>query len=363
MKDIHIYAIDPYIKNVDDLKDIMMYDLFPEHKFNFIWDKNNPDYLILRPFLFGSPKLLREFYKLFSYDRINIMLGTEMHYPDLNIYDYAIVYDEFNDTSNRTCRIPYISLFFRDNNKLLNEIITAEEAKKILSEKEEFCNFIYSNANAHPFRDKLFYALSEYKPIDSLGKHLQNKKVDNGGCCTENTNWLEESINMKQKYKFTIAAENAMAVGYTTEKIMSSFAANTIPIYFGNPRISDDFNPGAFINCNDYDTLDDIVRYVKYVDETDEEYIRILTTPRQTDIQKEKYDCLLQKYQEFINSIFDSEITDAKRKPEGTWMNHYLNFYFRQIKMEEMIKHPIHTIKEKNIMNTIKFMIKEYIRK
>lgn len=39
--------------------------------------------------------------------------------------------------------------------------------------------------------------------------------------------------------------------------------AGTIPIYWGNPDISREFNSASFINCHDFPTLDDAAAYVK----------------------------------------------------------------------------------------------------
>ena len=45
-------------------------------------------------------------------------------------------------------------------------------------------------------------------------------------------------LRMKKPYKFSIAFENAWYPGYTSEKIVTSMLAGTIPIYWGNPDIS-----------------------------------------------------------------------------------------------------------------------------
>ena len=52
-------------------------------------------------------------------------------------------------------------------------------------------------------------------------------------------------------------------------EIVEAFAAGTIPIYWGDPRAAEDFNENAFVNCHNYETLDDIVARVKEIDEND----------------------------------------------------------------------------------------------
>ena len=45
--------------------------------------------------------------------------------------------------------------------------------EKIRREKTEFCNFVFSNPNAH-LRNNLFSKLSQYKRVDSGGKAYNN---------------------------------------------------------------------------------------------------------------------------------------------------------------------------------------------
>lgn len=80
---------------------------------------------------------------------------------------------------------------------------------------------------------------------------------------------VSDKFAFQQKHKFSIAFENTSYCGYCTEKIVEAFAAGTIPIYWGDPRVAEDFNENAFVNCHNYETLDDIVARVKEIDEND----------------------------------------------------------------------------------------------
>lgn len=329
MKDIRIYAIDSSITNIDALLEKILYRYFPDsRKFNFIWDEENPDYVFVRPFIFGNSRLFKKFKRYYSSNRLMVMFGTEMYLPDLNLFDYAIVYDNQSKSGDRICQFPYITYYFGDNPAFLTTSPSVESATDLLRNKSDFCNFIYSNPCAHPFRDEFFYALSEYKTVESLGVHLHNKDIPKG-MDREVENWLEESIKLKQKYKFSIAVENAVCPGYVTEKIMSSFAANTIPIYFGDPDIANEFNPESFINCNEYKSIHEIIDRVREIDNSDEEYLKILTKPRQTPKQAEDYKKLWNTYVSFIDNIFEQDISKAKRRPVGTRENIYCQMYFR----------------------------------
>ena len=64
--------------------------------------------------------------------------------------------------------------------------------------------------------------------------------------------FTQNKIGFQSRYKFSIAFKNFECPGYSTEKILDAFAARTIPIYWGNKRIVEDFNSEAFINAYDF---------------------------------------------------------------------------------------------------------------
>ncbi|MBR0150930.1 MAG: hypothetical protein IJP89_06180 [Synergistaceae bacterium] len=147
-------------------------------------------------------------------------------------------------------------------------------ARKILESCAGFCNFIYS----HPsdYRDKFFHLLTQYKHVDSLGSHLPNTDAKPS---RDSEDWYGLSIKMKEGYKFSIAMENASCPGYTTEKIISSLQAHTVPIYWGTPRVSDYINPAAFINCNDFGTMEEVAERVREIDSDNDKWIDMVTQP------------------------------------------------------------------------------------
>jgi hypothetical protein len=135
--------------------------------------------------------------------------------------------------------------------------------------KTKFCNFLYSNARkASPLREQFFDRLSAYKTVDS------------GGRLRNNTGFtVDDKRTWQRRYKFTIAFENSCKNGYTTEKIYDALCAHTIPIYWGNPRIAEDFNPGRFISCHDYASFDAVIERVKELDSDPVRYAEMLSRP------------------------------------------------------------------------------------
>jgi hypothetical protein len=56
-----------------------------------------------------------------------------------------------------------------------------------------------------------------------------------------------KNLAIFEKYKYSLTAENSPNVpGYMTEKILSPFVANSVPIYFGSDHILKLFNAKSF---------------------------------------------------------------------------------------------------------------------
>lgn len=111
-----------------------------------------------------------------------------------------------------------------------------------LRSKSEFCNFIYSSADAH--RERFFRALSRYRPIKAPGAAMNNcadlaPRADN--------DWHAAKQAYLRKFKFTIAFENSRRAGYVTEKLYDAFAADTVPIYWGDPALDTIVDKNAVI--------------------------------------------------------------------------------------------------------------------
>ena len=206
-----------------------------------------------------------------------------------------------------------------------NSIRTVEEAREELKSKKEFCNFLYSNGRAHPIRDQLFYAISEYKHVDSLGGHLRN--VDDIAGKLGGYDWMAGGINIKKHYRFSIASENATYEGYVTEKLLTSLQAHTIPIYWGDPGVKQEFNEKAFIYVNECASLTEVVEKVKQVEENEELWCRMIAEPWQTEEQIERQEKEMEEYRSFISNIFDQDIKKAVRRAQGTYPEEYRKWY------------------------------------
>ena len=201
--------------------------------------------------------------KYLKYDCARIYYTGENIAPDFNLVDYAMGFPDI-DFYDRYLRLPHYVLYPR--------ACELAQKKPSLPDREltdrKFCSYVISNSICAPERTALLEKLSQYKELASGGRYRNNV----GGP-------VADKIEFSKGYKFSIAFENSGSRGYTTEKIMESFAADTVPIYWGNPDIAKEFDPQSFINCHDFDSFDNVVEYVKKVDNDDELYLKMVKTP------------------------------------------------------------------------------------
>lgn len=285
---------------------------------------DEPDYVFCS--MFGNP------YEYCKYGCIRIFFSSENYSPDFNLFDYCIGFDNIS-YNDRYIRFPsgYMRLLQRDFIKRASEK-HLDVSKDILLNKTNFCSFVYGHS-ANP-RDYIFECISSYKKISSAGKHLNNMK---DGFVADT---YEKKIAFQESTKFSIAIESCSLNGFSTEKIIHSFAAKTVPIYFGDPDIAKDYNSQAFININSFETVEQAISKIIEIDNDDNLYLSMLKEPAYL------YDDILTKIdtdlQNFLTNIFDQELSKAYRRPReyrAFWHNNRLRdarFYFDYYQKHEL---------------------------
>jgi hypothetical protein len=213
----------------------------------------NPDFLFFS--VFGNKHLGYKCKKIF-YTGENVA-------PNLNYCDYSFSFDYLED--DRNYRLPNYLLYSGYYELQKPKIIDYNLANR------KFCNFIVSNGSCQE-RNNFYNELSKYKKVDSGGRFANNIGY-----------FVDNKIDFQSEYKFSISFENnayrPQHPGYTTEKIMEPMTVNSIPVYWGNPEISKEFNTESFINIYDYDSIDNAIKYIKYLDNNDNSYIEMLNKP------------------------------------------------------------------------------------
>lgn len=246
-------------------------DFFVRH-YNFIRDDENPEYLIYGEGEFGRSNLK------FDKSKVKKIFYTgENARPPYGDCFAAMTFDHEN--SSRHYRLP---LYVIDMHGAVQEGWTDDFYQlvglKHDYEKEydtrQFCSFVVSNPRQE-MRNAMFGLMNTYKGVHSGGPHLNNI----GAVLPRDK--LHYKLDFLNNYRFNICFENGSYPGYVTEKLFNAFQVKTIPIYWGSPTVDRDFNTDAFINCHNFKTLNDVVKYVQHLDSPagKQEYLDIISRP------------------------------------------------------------------------------------
>lgn len=180
--------------------------------------------------------------------------------PELTMCDFALSFDYLDDP--RHFRLPLYALY--GATRLIHRPFLHDDT---LAARPRFCNFVYSNPHGEQ-RNRLFQKLSQYKPVDSGGRHWNNLGYR-----------VADKEEFLRQYKFTIAFENSEYPGYTTEKLWQPFAVGSLPIYWGNPVVHWDFNPHSFLNYYDYGNDEALIERIIELDRNDDLYLSYVRQP------------------------------------------------------------------------------------
>lgn len=342
MKTIRIVGLHPGVKDVDSLLAMMRFNP-NQFGLEFVWDEQSPDYVFVSNIMYTNKSLCKKFLAYKKNGAISIFFTGECLIPDFNIFDYAVSFDRHLSLDDRIVRLPTYRFFDHTFMKEFQDITIDESFVKT---KTGFCNYMYSH-QGHPMREKIFYDISKYKRVDSLGRYLNN--TGKKSFTRHDVDWREQSIRDRLPYKFSIAAENGLCPGYLDEKFISCLQAHTIPIYWGDPTVKEEFNPNAFICYNDFSTVEQLIERIKEIDENDTLYLKILKEPWQTEAQKQYSTQQCEKYDNFLVNIFSQEKASARRAPSGTYPEMYL-YWFKK-RYNQPIKHYVMSFLQKGALS------------
>lgn len=219
-----------------------------------------------------------------------VFYAPEPFKPDLNVSDYGISFEMENNS--RHFYLPYWRI-----DPWLDSLWMEKDVGKIIKEKDKFCNFI-QESDRGKLRNEFYRKLNNYKHVDCPGILFNN---------TGFTVWGINKINFQRRCKFSITFENSSYPGYLTQKIVDSMVANSIAIYWGDPLVGSVFNTKSFIDCNDFEDFDDLIRLIVEIDQKDDLYKKYLSEPYLLD-----KDQVLKQQDDFF-SWLDSSLQNGKR--------------------------------------------------
>jgi hypothetical protein len=231
------------VRNYFELIDKQCIDIFlPSHRDYIIVPENEPADICIVGIQHTDNNLLRE-------KEFNIFLSLENFSIGRNHYQHFNKFGRFNNPMiqlyiyNDICipRDNVIPVFYQRIN-YFNRIKNNYNDFNIPFKNKKFCLFTSRNLLNHN-KQSILTALQKLGHIDTLDKynHIKNKSCYNS----------IELLKIYNQYKFIIAFENSNTQGYITEKIFNVFLAKSIPIYDGDPNITDVINLNSFLQYDD----------------------------------------------------------------------------------------------------------------
>jgi hypothetical protein len=228
-------------------------------------DNHSPDYLLFGDDNFGNSNL-----KFTKNDCIKIFYTGENRRPEQYDCHYAITFD--HNYNPWHYRLPLFVIYMWalkniHNLKYGKNYIFNPEVKP----KDRFCSFVVQNPRCEE-RNQFFQTLNAIKTVDSGGPLYNNinARLDGEGA----------KIDFLSTRKFNICFESMSHPGYVTEKILHAFYAGTVPIYWGSPTITSDFNKDSFINVHSFKNQQEAIDYVLWLEEDEDLYNEIVSAPK-----------------------------------------------------------------------------------
>ncbi|XP_062607932.1 alpha-(1,3)-fucosyltransferase 10-like [Saccostrea cucullata] len=235
--------------------------------------------------------------------KVFMFYGTSFQYADLPLprephHEWALLHEEspknnylfsfeevmtlFNHTSTfrRESDYPLITQFLESSDWLTStKYLLCVMEREQQAEKLKLAPVIFTNSACATASDRDGYIrkLMEYIPVDSYGLCLHNRDLPKHLRDSIDGMFHEEFYKLISKYKFAVAIENAICVDYVTEKLWRPLHVGTVPIVLGSTKVKDFFpsNKSAIV-VDDYESVEDLAKYLKYLDNNDDEYQQYL---------------------------------------------------------------------------------------
>lgn len=224
--------------------------------------------------------------------------------PNYNFTDYSIS----SVPAYYVDRGFYLPYCLRSQHFQALNTINRDYSFKDIENKPYFASFIASHESENSLRGDFFKELSKYKRVESVGSYLNN--MEDG----HTVDWTNDSkTDFQRKCKFNLCFESTKLDGFVTEKLVDAFFAESIPVYFGSDYAKKIFNPNAFIYCPDYKTMDKAIERIIELDNNNDEYLKMLSSPILID--PTYYENKLSELDQFVRAIFDQPLEKAFRRP------------------------------------------------
>ena len=251
--------------------------------YNIIWTKKDPHLNFVGTNVSAPTNLSslsRKPIKLLRDKRSLAIFWTPEPIRPWTIADHTLSF--YSDTATNTWFPDMLTILYEDfvgflSNKPTQRVLTNRQTPK-----PNFCAFIHFHNNPElsqvKVRREFCAELTKYKKVLCPGRVMNNVQApDYMSLHNATEDFSVGLIRYLAECKFFICFENELSskqepdgLRFVTQKILSAFIAGSIPIYSGYREIAELFNPAAFINADDFSTHQELIEYIKEVDNSPE---------------------------------------------------------------------------------------------
>lgn len=238
-------------------------------------------------------------------NKMKVLWLAENYRPMQFSTNYSVSFDPHSKTNYR---LPLWQAYILKSPSIKDKLYKRPNITQDVDDSfMRFCSFLVSNGSNF-IRNSMFLSLNNYKRVHSYGKYLTN---DSGlqRAAAPGDYWrdVKDEFFDVITHKFSICYENSCTPYYCTEKLMDGFLSGALPIYFGDPKATADFNGSSFINVNELNKAGkNVVDFVKEVDQNDDLYLSIRNQPVFTEKQKSKLEANLDGFEQYLLKIVNS---------------------------------------------------------
>ena len=179
-------------------------------------------------------------------------------------YNWTVTYSSHSDV-----HLPYGKIVFKQR-----KWKHRRDYHAIAKHKTKDAVWIVSHCDTHSRREKYVELLKQYISVDVLGDC--GRKWDCGIRYNHTAGNCFDILNTT--YRYHLAFENTFCDGYITEKFYENYDYDIIQVVRGgNPKTRPiDINREAYINTNDFKTVQDLGKYLKALSNDNNKYASML---------------------------------------------------------------------------------------
>ncbi|CAG2111592.1 unnamed protein product [Medioppia subpectinata] len=183
----------------------------------------------------------------------------------------------------------------------VTKCVTKWQNEDLFDGKSASVAWIVSNCHTPCNRETYVNDLRKHIDIDIFGKCGQHDCPQDGTCLSA----------IVKKYKFFLSFENSLCKDYVTEKLFKYASYDIIPVVYGSADYSLIMPNNSFINVKDFNTTEDLAKYLKLVSSDKQLYNSYM-------LWKKSYCSQFVRFEYFCN-LCQKLNEDSARKPTNRW--------------------------------------------